>query len=68
MTMTLEWETKIPKALEKTMINMGRNGEDVYKGFPIVAFEERLKYILHNIQKNLKEVEEEPEAHKMEIL
>jgi hypothetical protein len=31
---------------------MGRNGKAVYKGFfPIVVFEERLKYIPHNIQK-----------------
>ena len=68
MTKILECENKIPKALEKTMISMEKNGKVVYNGFPIVAFGERLKYILHDIQKNLQEDEEELEAHKKEIV
>ena len=68
MTTTLECETKIPKVLKETTISMGRNGKVVYKGFPIVDFGERLKYILHDIQKNLKKVGEELEALKMEIV
>jgi hypothetical protein len=36
MVMTLKSETKIPKALKNLMLSMGRQGEAVYKGFPMI--------------------------------
>jgi hypothetical protein len=34
--MTLECETKFPKALKNLMLSMGMQGESVYKGFPMI--------------------------------
>src|SRR3954466_1124354 len=52
MTMTLEYETKFPKALKNLMISLGINGEVVYKGFPVMGEGEEYWWVQLHLYKN----------------
>ena len=52
MTMTLECETKFPKALKNLMVTMGIHGAAVYKGFPVMDEGEEYWWVQLHLYKN----------------